>query len=586
MIRANFAFFLSVEKIARVLVTLVVLFLSATLVCPAKPVDIDKASLAAHHYFKAKEGSLNLLYAPDNNAFYVFSNRSGRGFVIISGEDRIAPILAYSNNGGFRTDNMPDNLAYWMQGFQDEFLKSTTLSESVVSKANREWSRLLADQPENDRLYAEDGVLLETALWDQSDPYNRKAPVINGRRCVTGCVATAMAIVLRYHCLPVKGTGTLPDYTISTNFNQTTVQGYELGYEYDWDNMLLKYSSGFSDTQANAVATLMRDCGQMVFMEYGPSESGAYGNNILPALRQYMQYAGGMYVARSRYDSSKWDSLLKEELDSNHPIIYTAQSSRGGHAFVVDGYDSRGMFHINWGWSGSSNGYFRCPDFSEFTSSHHAVLGLDPPSRQEEAKIYLSFDENTSGMRSSTEEYIANESFSVDYVLENPTETEAEANLVVARQDKSGRINGIVSESQRVIVAPHGKTHATAHCVLSDNPNVGERIIMCTQDSQTSTLKRIYSKNDSAICEEILIGDEFTIEEATSLEYKAESAELTIRSKSGVWYSLFDSKDNPIMSGNLSGCTTILLDRQQYPSGTYRLQLTKGGEHKTIKLLL
>lgn len=122
MIRATFTFFLNVEKKAWVLFALVFLLLATNQVCPAKPVDINKASLAAHHYFKLKEGSLNLLYTPDSKAFYVFSKKSGRGFVIISGEDGIAPILAYSDTGVFRSDDMPDNLAYWMQGFQDEFL--------------------------------------------------------------------------------------------------------------------------------------------------------------------------------------------------------------------------------------------------------------------------------------------------------------------------------------------------------------------------------------------------------------------------------------------------------------------------------
>lgn len=310
--------------------------------------------------------------------FYVFNRGKSNGFVIVSGDDRAEAVLGYTDNGSFDIDNIPPNMKWWLNEYANQmdalyngaygdmrFLRSGTESSSNLRQTS---SDVVAP-------------LLGEIKWDQSEPFNNMCPIYEGKNSVTGCVATAMAQIMRYHKHPKQGKGS-HTYYWSEGGQELTVN-FD-GANYDWDNMLPTYGMARVDlgdneperwwpeewlpegwqanTQAekDAVATLMYHCGVSVEMKYTSGESGASSMNVPVALYNYFGYDGGMaYRHRDGYSTDEWEELVRSELDAGRPLYYAGVTPSGGaHAFVCDGYDTNGFFHINWGWNGISDGYY------------------------------------------------------------------------------------------------------------------------------------------------------------------------------------------------------------------------------------
>lgn len=290
----------------------------------------------------APEKPMQLVYTATENGindFYVF-NRHDKGFMIVSADDRITPLLGYSDSGTFDPENIPDNMRQWLLGYQAQI---TWAIENGVSA-------LYAPATSSRKNIAP----LATALWDQGAPYNDMCPLVDGKRSYTGCVATAMAEVMYANKWPEKGVGSKSykwnGQNLSVNFANTT---------YDWANMTPQYSSTSTDAQKKAVATLMYSCGVGVEMNYGIDASGAPGAACQEAFIKYFNYdAGCQYILREYFRYTEWEDLIYKDLSEGHPVLYDGVSAEPvGHEFVCDGYEN-GYFHINWGWSGMSNGFF------------------------------------------------------------------------------------------------------------------------------------------------------------------------------------------------------------------------------------
>lgn len=286
--------------------------------------------------------------------FYVFNMTEKGGFVIVSNESRSRPIIGFSETGKFDAGNMPDNMRAWLQGYADEiaWLKKQLVDETATI-ANKSKTRAGS--------HATDPIApLVKTQWNQDKPYNNLCPeYTSGQRSVTGCVATAMAQVMKKHNWPSASTKDIPGYK-PAGFN------YQLSdlpvTTFDWDNMKNTYTGSETDATASAVATLMQYCGYSVNMNYGPS-SGANSANIATALKEYFDYntTTTTFVTRSFYSYDKWVDLIYYELASGRPVLYGGQSSGGGHEFVCDGYKNEkgtDYFHINWGWGGSNDEYY------------------------------------------------------------------------------------------------------------------------------------------------------------------------------------------------------------------------------------
>lgn len=301
--------------------------------------------------------NLQLVYQGTNGKvsdYYVFNRGMNAGYVIVAGEDRAEQILGYADSGSFDINNIPENMKWWLSEYaaEIEYLRShPQLSAGAAAKKSSSFAGNI--EP-----------LLGETKWDQGAPYSNNCPTYTSGsktlRTATGCVATATAQIMYYHKWPLKGTGSNSyrttidgsSVTLSANFSNST---------YDWDNMLPTYSGvQYNSTQADAVAKLLSDVGISVNMGYGAS-SGTQSDRVVSALATNFGYDKSLRILwRVGYKSSDWESMIYKELSEGRPVYYSGHTGKNeGHAFVFDGCNTQGYVHVNWGWSGMSNGYFR-----------------------------------------------------------------------------------------------------------------------------------------------------------------------------------------------------------------------------------
>lgn len=311
------------------------------------------------------------------NALYVFNQAQRKGFVILSADDISTPILGYSDSDNFDNTDVPPQLESWLGEYarQIEYARENNVDFYIGAQTwEEEWDEIAP---------------LVESKWNQDAPFNNLCPSVNGEKSYTGCVATAMSQVMNYWKYPESGSGTV-------SYRPTFIrEDLELNFaelKFDWDNMLDEYTrNSYSSKEADAVATLMKAAGYSVFMDYSPQSSGAMSLYIRKALIENFRYNNDIqYVERAYFSSSEWTKIIYESLKNSGPVIYNGQGSVGGHSFVCDGYSDEGFFHINWGWGGKSDGYFRLeamnPEYigiggfnGGFNFTQDAVINIQKP---------------------------------------------------------------------------------------------------------------------------------------------------------------------------------------------------------------
>ena len=293
-------------------------------------------------------------------SYYVFPNANSKGFTIVSGDDRLPEIVGYSSQGSYDENNLPEGFISFMEAYQNlynkvnlgdaEALKNLAEIKAWRNKKNASAASTSAVAP-----------LLGNIEWDQTSPYNNMCPRYDSVHvAATGCVATAMAQVMAYYKYPKQLKADIPGYV--NRWNGIPMEIPTITREegiYDWDNMLPKYNKEANATQQqkDAVAKLMYHCGAAVQMTYGPESAAAVSAS---KLAKYFGYDADlmMDLSRSSFTLDKWMQIIDTELAAGRPVLYGGQASDGGHQFICDGKDGEGLYHINWGWSGSQNGYF------------------------------------------------------------------------------------------------------------------------------------------------------------------------------------------------------------------------------------
>ncbi len=325
--------------------------------------------------------------------YYVFNNGNDAGFVIVAGDDCAEDVLGYAESGSFDADNIPENMQAFLQGYAEEIAMARTQGlNNTGSEENVEVARKVV------------APLIQTH-WNQQDPYNQLCFKPDGTtKCVTGCVATALAQVMYYHKWPKDATTSIPQY----DFNDGAIVYASLpATTFDWGKMKPVYiNTGEDDEEAEtAVAQLLLYCGHAVKMNYGTSSSEASAANIPQALKDYFGYPGNpSYILRSQYTAEEWDEQIYSELKYGRPVLYGSQTSGGsGHEFILDGYDGHGLYHVNWGWGGLSDGYFRLQAMNPSAQSTGGSNGYGGYSLDHDAVIGVSSTEITSGESSSEE---------------------------------------------------------------------------------------------------------------------------------------------------------------------------------------
>lgn len=304
-------------------------------------------------------------------SFQIIGQEQG-GFAVISTDDLVPEVLGVSMSRYSNCENT--NFKWWLE-----------MVEGAVQYAVTNNVALTTTKPDPTK-YPESVAPMLTTTWDQLEPYNNLCPISNGGdRCYTGCVATAMAQVLNYHKIPEHGIGSRTIYyPYNTSSGTPVTVNFEADY-YDWDNMLDSYTNGnYNETEAMAVAVLMRDCGVAANMEYGGAAengSGAYSTDAAEGLRTYFGITDAQCLDRNNYSEPDWMDIVYRELSENGPCYYGGSSGwQGGHAFVLHGYDANGKVYVNWGWSGDDDGYYDIallnPSYYQFSSYQDMIIGV------------------------------------------------------------------------------------------------------------------------------------------------------------------------------------------------------------------
>ncbi|MBO7647334.1 MAG: C10 family peptidase, partial [Bacteroidales bacterium] len=452
----------------------------------AAPVDTAVAKQVAINFFHSKSSAQpsvtpTLVYVAReqvgttkgyNPSIYIYN--VGNGFVILSADDRVKPVLAYSTESNFDTANMPDALREWMDETRQQ-IKSVFLHGTTQGTRNQTlWRDLYENTSQQDREIVR-GPLLSTQ-WNQNAYYNNLCPVDatgpNGHT-YAGCVATMMAQVLRYWQYPSAGFGS-KFYNIMT-YGTQYVNFANAHYNYSlMPNSLTAYSPS---NQINEVAKLIYHCAVSVSMQFGPGASSAYIEHVNAALQNYFGYLGGTYHNRDNYSDASWIALLKSELNLLRPIMYSGRGSYGGHAFLCDGYDSDDLFHMNWGWGGFDDGFYNLNNLNttiyDFNSDHTVLIGIhaDTPMLMKDVDSFQFFT------RSGTQSY-AKEVNVHTHMVTDSIQVYAEGNFLVGRDS--------VNMSHSVKLNPEGQIFYVRYApALSDNPVTENGRILLSANANT-----------------------------------------------------------------------------------------------------
>lgn len=365
----------------------------STVTSNAEQIDLNAAKRTAERYMRSDvqlksnktSDKLTLAYTAqsnyneDENCYYVF-NRSNGGFVIAAADDCAQQILGVSDEGSFDYENIPENMRWWLDSYTQQISLAmqegaNSANESAIQKAAR--GRISVNP-------------LCTTKWNQGKYYNDECPVINGKSTYTGCVATALAQVMKYHNWPERGIGSISyknDYTdaeeISANFEESA---------YDWNNMPDQLDANSTPEQVKAVAHLMYQCGISVYTTYGTSGSSAYMKNIVKLYKHFGYSKSVSYRERDMFTDAEWEKIIYNEISNNRPVCYSGGAQLDRHAFVCDGYNADdNTFHFNWGWSGNGNGYFKLSALEPFGESktHYVynqmqgvIIGIQKPTAE------------------------------------------------------------------------------------------------------------------------------------------------------------------------------------------------------------
>lgn len=373
------------------------LVLGVTLSVFAKKVEIDQARQVGRNFYYER---INLhqqvafedilisdafsVAENDLSLYYIF-NIGTSGYILVSADDNLYPVIGYSFETDWPKEELPAHLRFWMDGISQsikEVLAKGSPADATIGSA---WERYRSSVPVSlpDEMMLDVEPLI-TDIWDQDFPYNAMCPQDAGSggsyngRVPVGCVATAMSQIMHYWRHPLTGTGS---HCIVPQQNEYGQQCANFGNTtYEWN--------GITDnptTECDPVAVLAWHCGISVDMQYGPGGSGTYTYKVANALETYFKYStSATYLERGNYSTAQWTNLVKTELDAGRPVEYSGSGSGGGHAWVCDGYQGTDYFHMNWGWGGAYNGYFYLnnlnPGGTTFNSNQAGVFQIQPNS--------------------------------------------------------------------------------------------------------------------------------------------------------------------------------------------------------------
>lgn len=336
----------------------------------------------------------------NHDQLYVFNSYESNAFVIISANDNTKSVLGYSDKGVFSPTNTPPQLTYWLDMLNNQ-VKGVSNGMYKTRSTTSDYHEAIAP--------------MITSHWDQQAPYNLRVAT-SSNQYVTGCIATAMAQILYYHKWPEAVTERIPSPGAALIDLEPTT--------FNWALMRDNYNINDTDEGAQEVAKLMAYCGYAARMNYDMGSSGAQETSAVEGLRRFLGYDKTTdLIYRANFTSQEWDNVIYNELAAKRPVMICGYTKGGGHAFVCDGYDGKGYYHINWGWSGNSDAYFLLsvlnpddqgvggtPDSDGFSIWQSAVIGIQKPETAYETRRLVAtrvFSQTKDVERTSTDEYFS-----------------------------------------------------------------------------------------------------------------------------------------------------------------------------------
>jgi hypothetical protein len=578
------------------LLLVVVLFLALCGIAAAETVTVETAKAAARNWFakastRGSTGEPQLVWTGNYDAtrgplavpFYVF-NISGDGWIAISGDDEARPVLARSEEGSFSPGDLPDIISEWFDGYADQinFLRADGSAQS--RQAKEEWENLL----EGSATRAEAVKMLGTVLWGQGVPFKNMCFQIDGALPPCGCTNTAGAEVMYYYKHPVGRELPIPGYTYTKTINDVsrtfTVPPVEDQVIYDWEHMRNdKYPSGkYTQQEADAVAKLISDISVMSVTKFGPSGSGAALSNLRNGMIKYMGYDPAMKrINRNDYSAEDWGAILRKEIDEGRPMVYEGynpENTSSGHAFVLDGYDSEGAFHINWGWTGSYSGnttFFAIAAFSPGTRTYnhnqHALIYMMPSNG--EATVQLT--DYGIALEDENLDLLSRKTFYVKAKLRNYGDKPSGAWFRVFHADYSNQPVAAISTttwptSTTQQIAPDSESEKRNwYCNRTQDFKVGDKIMLFYSLDQGTHWTPLTDAENLAVASSIPFFDIPFIETGKDATYSAGETILL---------RIINIRKNPV------GINWTFDGKEVYPdkSGNYRVTSLTPGSH-TIK---
>ena len=523
-------------------------------------------------------------------AYYVFDNVSGGGFVIVAGDDVASPVLGYSFTEEFPEGTLPPNVQDWLDGLREEINAARRGGWEAEAAVTRAWQNTRSGDVVVD---------LETARWDQGAPYNQLCPTSRNMRTLTGCTATALAIIMRYHQWPEKGMGTLPAYNTTTN--GITIPALQLGHAYDWGDMPLDYGRNYTQDQAQAVATLMRDCGYLLMSDYGTDATSAYVDKVL-LLAEYMGYDKGITCEiRDTYSSAEWYEIMQNELDNRRPVLYSGANDEGGHAFVLDGYTTDNYYSVNWGWSGYCNGYFLLSALDpegqgaggsgSYNVGQAAIIGIQKDQGGEYVENIRFYPYEVEGVLYngfSIQSTIATNQpfyFSVGMFI-NMGQQIFNGEALIAVADKNGQIVEELGTIPLELKPDYVIGWPSIQATITVPIEKGYRLRAYYRSENTPDWTLIRGNDEEGCVWEYILLDEFTIEQSTSFTYNKKDRKIYLTVGNGINVSLADANGKAYDQTIRREGTSVTVNAILLPAGTYTLTLQRGSEQKDLRFTI
>lgn len=553
-------------------------FFSQTKVMQAGSVDLTLSWTSSDISDKASPSSV------EDPAFYVFVPKNSKGFVIVSGDDAIVPIIGYSfENPAPSADDVPVNMKEWLgiitEAVQD--LRSHNISSPL--EVQKRWAN-----PRPSAAVKE----LETALWGQGSPFNDQCPTYKGEKCLTGCVITAAAEVLQYHKHPAESHGVTEPYRSERDDAVIDMPERNLNHPIHWEDMLPNYHGSTSQAQKDAVSQLMADLGSAMQVKYGTSATSSSTSNLPHVLYEYYNYSpSACMISRADYSDEQWKEYIMEDIDNDCPIIYRAtnETSNAGHSFILDGYSDGNEYHFNWGWEGKGNGYYALDMMNprsdrNYCRKQKCLKGLKPDDGA--PMEIIRWIKLYRGLKSSTDEIEQGKSFKVnDLALLNDGDFAYSGDIAIVMTDADGNVKETLTQWNVPSLSPHYyKTYDYVTLTVKSPIKSGYRIRCLYRAENSEEWKDVRSYNAPDPWEIVIKVPDQTIEQSTSFFYDNESEKVTVEFAAGV-VPTFLCDGTEYTSGVTVSTNSIIIDVSGLdPEKMYTVHLVKGEETKDINL--